>query len=36
MNKSDQSAKEIVEEIVKETVVALNGAKSFVIPESKL
>lgn len=36
VNKAGQSAKEIVEEIVQETVVALNSAATFVNPASKL
>lgn len=36
VNKAGQSAKEIVEEIVQETLVALNSASAFVSPASKL
>lgn len=36
VNKPGQSAKQIVDEIVQETVVALNGAAVFVNPASKL
>mgnify|MGYP003624095381 CR=1 FL=1 len=36
MNKAGQTAKEIVDEIVQETVQALNGASSFVNAAAKL
>ena len=36
INKAGQTAAEIVEEIVQETVTALNGAQLFLNPASKL
>jgi hypothetical protein len=36
VNKAGQTAKEIVDEIVQETVKALNGASSFVNTAAKL
>ncbi|KAF2820133.1 NPD-domain-containing protein [Ophiobolus disseminans] len=36
VNKSDQTAAEIVQEMVQETVAALNGAQLFINPASKL
>jgi hypothetical protein len=36
VNKPNQSAAEIVEEMVQETVVALNSANLFLNPASKL
>lgn len=36
MNKAGQSAREIIDEVVEETVVALRGAGSFLNSSSKL
>jgi hypothetical protein len=36
VNKAGQTGKEIVEELVRETVAALNGAKGFVNSTAKL
>jgi hypothetical protein len=36
VNKADQSAAEIVEEMVRETVVALKGASSLLTSSAKL